>query len=102
EVKEKAIASMGLLVATFGDFLSDKLPSCLPILLERLRNEMTRLVTVKALTTIVNSPLKINLGAILPEVLPLLAEFLRKNQRALKVRFLPLFITFEHLQHFFL
>lgn len=64
-----------------------QLPACLPILLERLRNEMTRLVTVKALTTIVNSPLKINLGAILPDVLPLLAEFLRKNQRALKVGF---------------
>uniref|UniRef100_A0A9J2Q9E8 TATA-binding protein interacting (TIP20) domain-containing protein n=1 Tax=Ascaris lumbricoides TaxID=6252 RepID=A0A9J2Q9E8_ASCLU len=89
EVKEKAITSTGLLIATFGDFLSDKasaclillsslvldeilmrfqLPACLPILLERLRNEMTRLVTVKALTTIVNSPLKINLGAILPDI----------------------------------
>uniref|UniRef100_A0A914ZPD0 TATA-binding protein interacting (TIP20) domain-containing protein n=8 Tax=Parascaris univalens TaxID=6257 RepID=A0A914ZPD0_PARUN len=90
EVKEKAITSTGLLIATFGDFLSDKLPACLPILLERLRNEMTRLVTVKALTTIVNSPLKINLGAILPDVLPLLAEFLRKNQRALKIATLGL------------
>lgn len=90
EVKEKAIASTGLLIATFGDFLSDKLASCLPVLLDRLRNEMTRLVTVKALTTIVNSSLKINLGIILPEALPLLAEFLRKNQRALKISTLNL------------
>uniref|UniRef100_A0A0N5AZJ8 TIP120 domain-containing protein n=1 Tax=Syphacia muris TaxID=451379 RepID=A0A0N5AZJ8_9BILA len=90
EVKEKAITSIGLLIATFGDYLHDELRLCLPILLERLRNEMTRLVTVKSLTTIVNSPLKINLEAILPDTLLLLAEFLRKNQRALKIATLNL------------
>uniref|UniRef100_A0A914VPW0 TATA-binding protein interacting (TIP20) domain-containing protein n=1 Tax=Plectus sambesii TaxID=2011161 RepID=A0A914VPW0_9BILA len=90
EVKEKAIAATGLLIATFGDYLSDELGACLPILLDRLRNEMTRLTTVKALTTVVNSPLKINLSPILSDVLPLLAEFLRKNQRALKIATLNL------------
>ncbi|VDD93477.1 unnamed protein product [Enterobius vermicularis] len=90
EVKEKAITSTGLLIATFGDYLHDELRLCLPILLDRLRNEMTRLVTVKSLNTVVNSPLKINLSAILPDSLLLLAEFLRKNQRALKIATLNL------------
>ncbi|MCP9262800.1 Cullin-associated NEDD8-dissociated protein 1 [Dirofilaria immitis] len=84
EVKEKAITAAGLLVATFGDFIKDKLPVCLPIFLDRLRNEMTRLVTVKALTVIVNSSLSISLHYILSDTLLLLAEYLRKNHRTLK------------------
>ncbi|VDN94136.1 unnamed protein product [Brugia pahangi] len=90
EVKEKAITAAGLLVATFGDFLKEKLPTCLPIFLDRLRNEMTRLVTVKALTVIVNSPLSISLHSILSDVLLLLAEYLRKNHRTLKISTLNL------------
>uniref|UniRef100_A0A0R3RXJ3 TIP120 domain-containing protein n=1 Tax=Elaeophora elaphi TaxID=1147741 RepID=A0A0R3RXJ3_9BILA len=90
EVKEKAITAAGLLVATFGDFLKDKLLTCLPIFLDRLRNEMTRLVTVKALTVIVNSPLSISLHSILSDILLLLAEYLRKNHRTLKISTLNL------------
>uniref|UniRef100_A0A1I8EVT8 TATA-binding protein interacting (TIP20) domain-containing protein n=1 Tax=Wuchereria bancrofti TaxID=6293 RepID=A0A1I8EVT8_WUCBA len=90
EVKEKAVTAAGLLVATFGDFLKEKLPTCLPIFLDRLRNEMTRLVTVKALTVIVNSPLSISLHSILSDVLLLLAEYLRKNHRTLKISTLNL------------
>uniref|UniRef100_A0A915PP10 TATA-binding protein interacting (TIP20) domain-containing protein n=1 Tax=Setaria digitata TaxID=48799 RepID=A0A915PP10_9BILA len=90
EVKEKAITAAGLLIATFGDFLKDKLPTCLPIFLDRLRNEMTRLVTVKALTVIVNSPLSISLHSVLSDILLLLAEYLRKNHRALKISTLNL------------
>ncbi len=86
EVKEKAIGSMGQLIACFGDYLNGELGTCLPILLERLKNEMTRLTTVRALTAVSNSPIvKIDLRDILPAALPLLAEFLRKNQRALKL-----------------
>ncbi|VDN24737.1 unnamed protein product [Gongylonema pulchrum] len=85
EVKEKAITAAGLLISTFGDHLEEKLPICLSIFLDRLRNEMTRLVTVKALTAIVCSPLVISMENILSNTLLLLAEFLRKNQRALKV-----------------
>ncbi|KAM3717848.1 Cullin-associated NEDD8-dissociated protein [Dirofilaria immitis] len=90
EVKEKAITAAGLLVATFGDFIKDKLPVCLPIFLDRLRNEMTRLVTVKALTVIVNSSLSISLHYILSDTLLLLAEYLRKNHRTLKISTLTL------------
>ena len=40
---------MGQVVAHLGDSLQAELSSCLPIFLERLRNEITRLTAVKAL-----------------------------------------------------
>lgn len=47
EVKERAIACMGQIIAHLGDVLHKELSTCLPIFLERLRNEITRLTTVK-------------------------------------------------------
>jgi len=85
EVKERAIACMGQIVANLGDSLQDELKECLPIFLERLKNEITRLTTVKALTLIAQSPLNIDIRFILEEGFPILASFLRKNQRALKL-----------------
>ena len=67
--------------------------ACLPIFLDRLRNEITRLTTVKALTKIAASPLRITLGPLLRDALPVLASFLRKNQRALKLATLQLLDT---------
>lgn len=93
EVKERAIACMGQLIANLGDFLKPELDTCLPIFLERLRNEVTRLSTVKALTVIASSPLQVNLCPILPDVIPALGSFLRKNQRALKLNSLTLLNT---------
>mgnify|MGYP002803523298 FL=1 len=85
EVKERAISCMGQILHSLGDELSFELRTCLPIFLERLRNEITRLTTVKAVTLIAGSPLKIDLSIILPETMPVLATFLRKNHRALKL-----------------
>jgi cullin-associated NEDD8-dissociated protein 1 len=56
----------------------------------RLKNEITRLTAVKALIRIASSELKINLRPILADSLPILAGFLRKNQRALKLSSLAL------------
>ena len=67
EVKERAIGCMGQLVSQLGDHLQAQLPVCLPILLDRLRNEITRLTTVKALTMIAASPLKVDVRVILGE-----------------------------------
>lgn len=61
EVKEKAISTMGQIVCNLGDYLRPELPVCLPLFLDRLRNEITRLTTVKALTKIAGSPLRIDL-----------------------------------------
>ena len=77
EVKERAIGCMGQLVSQLGDHLQTQLPVCLPILLDRLRNEITRLTTVKALTMIAASPLKVDVRVILAEALPILGSFLR-------------------------
>ncbi|NXY85574.1 CAND1 protein, partial [Alcedo cyanopectus] len=85
EVKERAISCMGHLIHHLGDHLSADLQPTLKIFLERLKNEITRLTTVKALTLIASSPLKIDLRPILGEGFPILASFLRKNQRALKL-----------------
>ena len=93
EVKERAIACMGQILAHFGDTLSDELHVCLPIFLDRLRNEITRLTTVKALTCIASSPLRVDLKPIMEEAIPILGSFLRKNQRALKLCSLPLLDT---------
>ncbi|XP_045773917.1 cullin-associated NEDD8-dissociated protein 1 [Maniola jurtina] len=93
EVKERAIAACGQLICHFGDYLENELPVCLPIFLERLRNEITRLTTVKALTKIASSPLRIDLRPILSDVVPILGSFLRKNQRALKLSTLVLLDT---------
>lgn len=52
EVKERAITCMGQIVHTFGDQMQNELQVTLPLLLDRLRNEITRLTCVKALTRI--------------------------------------------------
>ncbi|KAK8377953.1 hypothetical protein O3P69_018690 [Scylla paramamosain] len=93
EVKERAIACMGQIISHLGDHLQGELGTCLPIFLDRLRNEITRLTTVKALTKVAASPLRIDLRSILGEALPVLASFLRKNQRALKLATLTLLDT---------
>ncbi|KAH8397595.1 hypothetical protein KR215_000143 [Drosophila sulfurigaster] len=90
EVKERAIACMGQIIANMGDLLKSELAVCLPIFMERLKNEVTRLSSVKALTMIAASPLRIDLSPILHEVLPTLGTFLRKNHRALKLHSLDL------------
>uniref|UniRef100_A0A2K6QRU0 Cullin associated and neddylation dissociated 2 (putative) n=1 Tax=Rhinopithecus roxellana TaxID=61622 RepID=A0A2K6QRU0_RHIRO len=85
EVKERAISCMGHLVGHLGDRLGDELEPILLLLLDRLRNEITRLPAVKALTLVAVSPLQLDLQPILAEALPILASFLRKNQRALRL-----------------
>lgn len=47
KVKERAITCMGLAVSTFGDLLGTLLPACLPVLVDRMGNEITRLTAVK-------------------------------------------------------
>ena len=93
EVKERAISCMGQIVAHLGDSLQQQLSSCLPIFLDRLKNEITRLTAVKALILVASSPLRIDLRCILTDSLPVLASFLRKNQRALKLSSLQLLDT---------
>jgi len=84
EVKEAAINCMGLIISTHGDYLKSQLPECLAIILERLSNEITRLITIKAVARIAACPLNIDLTPILTEVINELSNFLRKNNRQIK------------------
>lgn len=85
EVKERAISCMGHIICHLGDQLGQDLQPTLQIFLERLKNEITRLTTVKTLTLVAGSPLRIDLRPLLTEGVPILGSFLRKNQRALKL-----------------
>ncbi|KAK2966552.1 hypothetical protein RJ640_014521 [Escallonia rubra] len=84
EVKECAISCMGLVVATFGDNLRADLPTCLPVLVDRMGNEITRLTAVKAFAVIAASPLHLDLSCVLDHVIAELTAFLRKANRALR------------------
>lgn len=84
EVKECAISCMGLIVSTFGDHLNAELPACLPVLVDRMGNEITRLTAVKAFAVIATSPLRVDLSCVLEQVVAELTAFLRKANRALR------------------
>ncbi|KAK2661463.1 hypothetical protein Ddye_000037 [Dipteronia dyeriana] len=91
EVKECAISCMGLVISTFGDNLTAELSACLPVLVDRMGNEITRLTAVKvgqsehnAFAVIATSPLKIDLSCVLEHVIVELTAFLRKANRALR------------------
>lgn len=92
EVKERAISCMGQIISVLGDYLLEKNSVCLPIFLDRLKNEITRLTTVRALKMIAASPLNIELF-IINDAIPILGSFLHKNQRVLKLLTLSLLDT---------
>lgn len=54
------------------------------MLVDRLRNEITRLAAVKAIDAIASSPLPLPLAPVLPTVLTELTGFLRKANRPLR------------------
>lgn len=84
EVKEAAILGMAALIAQLGDVLKDEVPAVLSKLLDRLRNEITRLPAVKAFATLAHSPLELGLDASLDASMPELTSFLRKANRQLR------------------
>eukprot|EP00735_Rhodelphis_limneticus_P008700 TRINITY_DN21_c0_g1::TRINITY_DN21_c0_g1_i1::g.14884::m.14884 TRINITY_DN21_c0_g1::TRINITY_DN21_c0_g1_i1::g.14884 ORF type:complete len:1250 (+),score=378.72,sp/Q5R6L5/CAND1_PONAB/40.08/0.0,TIP120/PF08623.5/2.3,TIP120/PF08623.5/2e+02,TIP120/PF08623.5/0.78,TIP120/PF08623.5/1e-46,HEAT_2/PF13646.1/3.2,HEAT_2/PF13646.1/8.4,HEAT_2/PF13646.1/2.8,HEAT_2/PF13646.1/3.4e+03,HEAT_2/PF13646.1/38,HEAT_2/PF13646.1/0.13,HEAT_2/PF13646.1/0.15,HEAT_2/PF13646.1/0.00035,HEAT_2/PF13646.1/0.00015,HEAT_2/PF13646.1/0.07 len=83
EVKEAVIICSGNMVAHLGNILQTELSGLLSLLLERLKNEITRFTVVKALTTIASSPLRVNLSSVMKETIEWLASFLRKSHRPL-------------------
>ncbi|XP_075406871.1 cullin-associated NEDD8-dissociated protein 2 isoform X1 [Tenrec ecaudatus] len=85
EVKERAISCAGHLVGHLGDRLGHALEPTLRLLLDHMQNDVTRLPAVKALRLVAVSPLGLDLQPILAKVLPILASFLRKKQRALRL-----------------
>lgn len=94
EVKETAITTMATLLAHLGAYIQNEWGTCIPIFLERLKNEITRLTAVKAMNLMASSQLvNLDLTQVLGEAVAVLASFLRKNQRALKLATLNLLDT---------
>eukprot|EP00878_Enallax_costatus_P002222 GHUV01002394.1.p1 GENE.GHUV01002394.1~~GHUV01002394.1.p1 ORF type:complete len:958 (+),score=265.35 GHUV01002394.1:286-3159(+) len=84
EVKECAILGMAHLIATLGDVLSTEVPNVLKLLLDRLRNEITRLPAVKAFAILANSKLDLPIDGALEPAMAELTSFLRKANRLLR------------------
>ncbi|GAX78344.1 hypothetical protein CEUSTIGMA_g5786.t1 [Chlamydomonas eustigma] len=85
EVKEAAITAMSKFVALLADEISAEVPKVLQVFLERLRNEVTRLPTVRALATICSSVrTAADVSLILEPVVAELTSFLRKANRVLR------------------
>ncbi|BDA42511.1 Cullin-associated NEDD8-dissociated protein 1 [Coccomyxa sp. Obi] len=84
EVKECAISCTATMIATLGDHLKADIAGLLQILLDRLRNETTRVTAVKAFTKIAESPLALDLSPVLEPLLSELISYLRKANRQLR------------------
>jgi len=85
EVKEKALYCLGHIIGHAADVLPAETGKGLTLLLEKISNEVTRLVGVKTLNFVARSPLQVNLGAILGNAVTELSTFLRKTNRSLKL-----------------
>ncbi|CAM9727695.1 unnamed protein product [Chrysoparadoxa australica] len=84
EIKECAIDAMGNLVTIMGDDLGNELPTVLSLLMDRLKNEITRMPTLRVMALLSTSPLDLDLSSILPGATNELALFLRQQSRPLK------------------
>lgn len=67
-----------------GDVLSSRSAEIYPLLMERLKNEITRVQSIKAIGVIARSKLDLDMSLILEECTVLLADLLRQQSRALK------------------
>ncbi|KAJ3052397.1 Cullin-associated NEDD8-dissociated protein 1 [Rhizophlyctis rosea] len=93
EVKERSVVVLGTLLSQTGDILpADQVTgTVLSLLLERLRNELTRLTTVRVFRSVAESPLtaegatSVNIVPVLSEVAKELASYLRKSHRQLRL-----------------
>ena len=92
EVKERAITCLGIFLSQAGDLLpKDQVKKvALPLLVDRLKNELTRLTAVKIIKFITESPLvnaksnAIDLTPVLKELVSEIASYLRKSHRLLR------------------
>ncbi|KAI7858974.1 armadillo-type protein [Circinella umbellata] len=87
EVKERSIMCLGALLAQAGDVLQDEQREAWDMFLERLRNEVTRLITVRTLAIICQSPVAAGpeLERCVLVAVDEIGALLRKNNRSLRV-----------------
>ena len=83
EVKECAISCIGLVLAHLGDVCAADVPKVLPVLLKRLRSQVTRLATVRTVELLAAAHMDMQLGPVLQPVVAELCAFLRKASQPL-------------------
>lgn len=85
EIKECALAACGALFSELFSSLSKEQTSRLQnLLLERLKNETTRIAAIKTLSAIAGASSALNLSPILGESIETMAGFLKLQSRSLK------------------
>ncbi|KAI9137796.1 cullin-associated NEDD8-dissociated protein 1-like protein [Paraphysoderma sedebokerense] len=85
EVKDKAILCLGAIIYQVGDCLQSDINEWGPVLLERLKNEVTRLTAVKTVVQIAQCPLpKVDVSSLMGSIVFETATFLRKSHRGLR------------------
>eukprot|EP00127_Corallochytrium_limacisporum_P001356 Clim_evm12s53 gene=Clim_evmTU12s53 len=85
EVKERSIMCMARIMAHMGDYIPEKMSEVMEIFQARLENEITRLVAVRGVTTILESPLNLPIQSFVPTLVSDFTTFLRKSSRTLRV-----------------
>ena len=85
EVKDAAISCAGTCAARLGDVMGADLKRCIGLLLDRLKNEITRLAAVKAIGAVAKSELRLDMGDYAATAATALAGFLRKTNRPLRL-----------------
>lgn len=87
EVKERAAICYEDLITHAAELFESDFSNSLPIITQRLDNEITRCSTLQVVTKIVRSPAP--KGQVFEDwiiqIIPIVASFLRKNNRALKI-----------------
>ncbi|CEI99860.1 hypothetical protein RMCBS344292_13940 [Rhizopus microsporus] len=87
EVKEKSIVCLGVLLVQVGDILQSEQQEAFNVLLERLRNEVTRLISIRTLAVIAQSPIVV--GDEFQKCVVIAVDevtlLLRKNNRSLRI-----------------
>ena len=85
EIKECALTACAALLSELHSSLKpEETTRLLTLLLERLKNETTRIVAIKTLSTIAGSSSELNLTPILSESIETMASFLKLQSRSLK------------------
>ncbi|KAI9258536.1 armadillo-type protein [Sporodiniella umbellata] len=87
EVKEKSIVCLGAILIQAGDAFQSQQAQACDVLLERLRNEVTRLVTIKTLAVVAQSPVVVgdDFQNFVSTAVSELTLLLRKNNRNLRI-----------------
>eukprot|EP00357_Protocruzia_adherens_P030504 CAMPEP_0115033814 /NCGR_PEP_ID=MMETSP0216-20121206/40191_1 /TAXON_ID=223996 /ORGANISM="Protocruzia adherens, Strain Boccale" /LENGTH=1233 /DNA_ID=CAMNT_0002412403 /DNA_START=112 /DNA_END=3813 /DNA_ORIENTATION=- len=86
EVKQSAISAISSYLARFGDQIpKSKVTESMGYLIDRLKNEVTRLATLRGFIAISKSPVNADIAGNLAEIMPELCSFLKKQSRSLRL-----------------